>query len=340
MLKVGVIGLGIGEQHLTTYIKSTKCKVVAICDFNENKLKEIHSKYNKNIKAISNPNDLILDPDINLISIASWDNFHAEQVLLALNNKKHVFVEKPLCLNETELQAIWQATQNNPQLSLGTNFILRLAPRFAYIKNLIEDGKLGNVISLEGDYNYGRLEKIINGWRGSQPGYSSVFGGGIHLIDLILWFSNQKVKKVVAFGGNIATSKEKFKNFDYVNSMLYFENGSIGKMSVNLGCVYPHFHKLSLYGSKLTVENSFEGLHLYDSYDLQNYDDTNTYQRKHIDLPYPGIQKGAILEKFIDEIYEQKANSISIKEIFNTMSVCLAIEKSAHSGKIETVNYF
>ena len=51
---------------------------------------------------------------IDVISIASFDNFHAEQVIHSLNSQKHVFVEKPLCLNRREFLNIFDSMKTNP----------------------------------------------------------------------------------------------------------------------------------------------------------------------------------------------------------------------------------
>ena len=104
-LNAAVIGLGVGEQHIYGYQKHQKCIVKKICDFDENKLREVHSK-NPLCSASNDPNDILEDPEIDVISIASYDNFHHDQVIKALDNNKHVFVEKPLCLSRKEYNSI------------------------------------------------------------------------------------------------------------------------------------------------------------------------------------------------------------------------------------------
>ena len=57
--------------------------------------------------------------------------------------KKHVFVEKPICLNREELIAIVQASRKNPQVKLGSNLILRKTPHFAELLNCSKTGGFG-----------------------------------------------------------------------------------------------------------------------------------------------------------------------------------------------------
>lgn len=338
-LNVGVIGLGVGLQHIATYLNHPDCNLIAICDFDEEKLLETATRLDSSILTTTDPARLLNSPAINLVSIASWDNFHAEQIILGLQNKKHLFVEKPLCVSEDEALKIGTALAKHRDLKIGTNLILRLSPRFLELKKKIVAGEMGDLISIEGDYNYGRLRKILNGWRGQVEGYSGVLGGGIHVIDLMLWLTGRKVLEVAAFGGKVATHQSSFQNYDLVTSLLRFEGGLVGKMSVNLGCVYPHFHKFTLYGTKATFENNIESAYMYQQFDNNEGKLEINYDRDAIGLPHPGTQKGAYLEKFIESVVNHTPLPINPKEIFDSLSVCFAIEKAAHTGKIELVRY-
>ena len=59
-----------------------------------------------------------------------------------------------------------------PKSKLSSNFVLRRAPQFEKLKNMINDNSFGEIYYLEGDYNYGRIHKLIYGWRGQIPFYS------------------------------------------------------------------------------------------------------------------------------------------------------------------------
>ena len=95
----------VGEQHIYGYQSHPNCKVTKICDFNEVKLHEVQKRHPYCI-AVKDSNDILEDPSIDVVSIASFDNFHYPQIIQALNNNKHVFVEKPLCLLRTEYESI------------------------------------------------------------------------------------------------------------------------------------------------------------------------------------------------------------------------------------------
>lgn len=329
-LKAGIIGLGVGEQHIAGYQSHSECEVVALADISKQRCAELRKKYPR-IKVTDDPNKLLDDPEIGVVSIASYDDAHVEQILRALKNKKHVFVEKPVCLNEQEARKIRRALKKNPQLKISSNLILRKSPRFQWLKNQIASGKLGKVYYLEGDYLYGRLHKITTGWRGKIDCYSVTYGGGIHMIDLLLWLTSDQVVEVAAYGNQISSKGTQFKYNDMVVCILKFKSGMIGKMSVNYGCVHPHHHALSVFGTNGTFRNEFGCASLFKEREAAP---------QKIKEAYPGVKKGALIPSFVNLILRGTPAEVSTEDVFKTMSVCFAIEKAMHQGKPIKVNYF
>ena len=81
-------------------------------------------------------------------------------------------------------------------------------------------------------------------------------GGGIHLIDLLIWFLKAKPKKVSAFSNNFCTKKSIKGVHDQVTAIIQLTSKTIVKLSCNFGCVYPHFHRMMIYGTNGTLEQS------------------------------------------------------------------------------------
>ena len=104
-LKVGIIGLGVGESHIAGYNLSESCKVIALCDFDKQKLFEVGARH-PGIRLFDDAASILNDPTINVVSIATFDTFHYEQIITAIKNGKHVFVEKPLSINEEDLDKL------------------------------------------------------------------------------------------------------------------------------------------------------------------------------------------------------------------------------------------
>jgi len=330
-LNAGVIGLGVGERHISVYQSDPRCRVLTLCDSNEMKLHEVGDQY-PSCRLTTNAEELLADPEIDVVSIASYDTDHCEQVLSAIENGKHIFVEKPLCMYDEELDRIDIALMQHPETLLSSNLVLRSAPQFRQIKSRIDSGELGRLFYLEGDYNYGRIHKITEGWRGQTPFYSVSHGGAIHLIDLILWLSKGHVVNVVAVGNQISTNGTQFQYPDMVTALLRFEDGMTAKVSANYGCVCPHHHALSVYGNLGSFMCTHQEATFYNSRE-------STQKAEHIRLAYESEAKGEVQRTFISSILDGTLPEVSCADVMNAMAVSLAVERSLYSGSWEVVRY-
>ena len=104
-INVGGIGLGVGAKHARVLYSNKKVNLVTLCDFDNKKI-NLYKKKFKNCIFTKNSNDIFKNPNIDIVSIASYDNFHAKHILQAIEYNKHFFVEKPFCLNVNELKKI------------------------------------------------------------------------------------------------------------------------------------------------------------------------------------------------------------------------------------------
>ena len=319
-LRAAVIGLGVGEEHIAGYDAHPDCEVVAICDISAERLAEVGDRH-PGLRRTDRPDELLSDPEVDVVSVASYDDAHYEQVTAALEHGKHVFVEKPLCLHEREAERIHALLRERPELRLSSNLPLRASPRFVLLRDLIESGDLGDVYYLECDYDYGRLEKITGGWRGDLDYYSVVLGGAVHMVDLLLWVTGDRVTRATAAGNQLASRGTKFRFPDFVIGTLELESGAIAKVSANFGCVHPHFHGVKVFGTKGTFINGLDHATLWRRVDGAAAAET-------IDLPYPGATKSDLIPSFVDSIVGKGPARVSADEVFATMAACFAIERA------------
>ena len=330
-INVGVIGLGVGAKHARVLYSNKKVNLVTLCDFDNKKI-NLYKKIFKNCKFTTNPDDIFKNPNIDIVSIASYDNFHAKHILQAIKYNKHFFVEKPFCLNINELNKICLNLKKKKKIIFSSNLVLRSNPAFMDLKKRIKKKTTGDIYYCEGDYNYGRINKILYGWRGQIPFYSVILGGAIHLIDLIVWLSNKKIQYVTAEGNKISTNNTNFKNYDLVSALLKFKDGMIAKVTSNFASVTPHHHILSVYGTKSTFFYNNKVIKFYKSRDDLNL--------KKVNSNFSNEHKSEILNSFIDSVYYQKdLKIVRENEIINLMSVCFAIEKSLKTKRWEKVKY-
>ena len=331
-MKFGIIGLGVGERLGHAVASCPGCEVVSVCDFDADKLEIVGSRF-PGARRTRDADDLLSEKSIDVVVVASWDNYHFSHTKAALLAGKHVFVEKPFVVDEEEAREIKVLLQERRGQRLSSNLVLRSTPRFVDLRSRIAAGEFGQLYHLEGDYEYGRLWKITEGWRGKLPFYSAVHGGGVHIADLLMWLAGDRIESVSAYGNAIASEGSGFKNFDMVVAALRFRGGAVGKLGVNFGCVRPHYHRVMVYGTKATFENRPGVAELH--YSREKGANTSA-----LDTEYPGTLKAELIKGFVAELLGLGRGMVSAEEVFASMSVCFAIEKSAHSGVPVRVAYF
>lgn len=324
-----MIGLGVGEAHIEGYLRHPHCEVLGICDLDATRLTSVGDAFSIPFRT-TRAEALIDHPEIDVVSICSYDNVHAQQAIRALRSGKHVMVEKPVCLSMEEAEAVLSAAQDSGRY-LTSSLILRASPRFRHVKQLTEQKALGDLFYVEGDYLHGILHKITEGWRGKMDFYCVTYGGGIHLIDLLRWLVADEVAEVFSYGNQICSRDSAYRYPDCIVSILRFRNGCIGKTMTSLGCVRPQLHSLNLYGTRGSLFNGYETADWFES--------THREEVKKITAPYPGVMKGDLIPEFLDAILAGRKPPINEIEIFRTMSVCFAAWESCRSGKPVKVHY-
>ena len=322
-----IIGFGVGKYHAINISKIKKYELRYICDFNKSKQKEINKLFINTIY-LKEPSKIFNDPEVNLVVIASYDNYHYEHILKSIKNNKNIFVEKPFCLTSNEFKNIKQKLRNR-KILISSNLVLRSNRNFLKLKKNLK--KFGKIYYLEGDYNYGRISKITKGWRGKIPYYSVFLGGGIHLLDLIIWLKPKKVSEVYCAGNNISTLNTKFKNNDFTIATLKFDDGSLAKITSNYGSVTNHHHLLKVYGTKKTFFFDLKNNYIFNSRKKFNEREKEKFSNEN---------KSEILLSFIKSIENEKIKSeVNFNDIKKMMHVGFAINKSLRKNKIVKVNY-
>jgi predicted dehydrogenase len=331
-VRVGVIGLGVGERHAAGYASHPQAEVAALCDRDEGVLNRVGALYPQ-ARRVVQAKELIADSSLDAVSIASHDADHFAQIMQALENNKHVFAEKPLCLHEDEARAIRRELSARPHLKFSSHFPLRQVPRFRELRGQVAAGKFGRLYLAEVGYWYGRWHKITAGWRGKTPGFSPVLGGGVHLIDLLLWLTGARVAEVFAYGTGIAGREHNIPFADCVVSVLKFNDGMVAELTCDLAGIHPHYHGLSLYGTDATFRNGREAAELFTSRENAPVPVTTAYRQERQEESNP------FFATFIDAGLGQGSALVAAEEVFASLSAAFAIMRSLSSGRPEKVDY-
>ncbi|MEO8760644.1 MAG: bi-domain-containing oxidoreductase, partial [Bacteroidia bacterium] len=218
---VGFIGAGSFANNVLLPALKDNCSFVGIATNRPNNARNIADKYGFGY-CTDNVLQLMEDKNINTIFIATRHDSHAEYVTKALQHNKNIFTEKPLCLNETELEEIKNLYQkSNSVLMLGFN--RRFSPAVIKAKTFFD--KLNIPLSINYRINAGTI--AANHWVHDKAiGGGRIVGEVCHFIDLLTFITNSKIKSLTANAMYDAAQVS-----DTLTVNLQFVNGSIATIS-------------------------------------------------------------------------------------------------------------
>lgn len=191
-LKIGVIGVGaIGNVHLDAYnANSDTAEVVSICDIDAEKLQAVGDKRNIQNRYLDYRD--LLKTDVDAVSICVWNNVHKEIAVAALQAGKHVLLEKPMAMNESEVREIIAAEKKSGKV-LQVGMVWRQNKDAQQVRKMVEDGLLGDIYHIRGILTRRRGIPGLGGWftTKSRSGGGPLIDIGVHWFDISMYLSGQ-----------------------------------------------------------------------------------------------------------------------------------------------------
>lgn len=264
--------------------------------------------------------EMLKDDDVDLVFVTTQHNMHAKMVMETINSGKSVFVEKPLALNQDELnQIIANYNSNNANISVGFN--RRFAPLAKKMKSVL--GSSTTPINIIATMNAGFIPKDL--WvHDMEIGGGRIIGEACHYIDLCSYLSGSKVTDVCmnAMGNNPE------ENTDNASIMLKYENGSTA--------VINYFSNGSKSYSKERVEVYSQERTLI----MDNWRTLKGYGFKGFSSSKSSQDKGHFYQ--FQELIEQQKNGgepiIPFEDIVNTTKASFAAIDSLKKGMWISIN--
>jgi predicted dehydrogenase/threonine dehydrogenase-like Zn-dependent dehydrogenase len=260
-------------------------------------------------------NSLILnDKDVDLVMVTTRHNSHASLVLQALNQNKHVFVEKPLALNNIELNQIIESLKKSTK-TITVGFNRRFAPLAVKMKNLLGDS--GSPMNIIATINAGFIPSNV--WvHDMEIGGGRIIGEACHFIDLISFLTNSHVVSICIN----ALGHQPKDNTDNATILLKYANGTSG--------VINYFSN----GSKAYSKERIEVYHQERTLVMDNWRKLTGYGFKKFNSANSGQDKGhqCQFNFLIDSIVKGGGQIIPLDEIINTTKASFAAIESLRNG--------
>lgn len=178
MLTAAFIGFGnsVVNYHLPYLAHSQHVNVKRIFRREEDRIGDTERELDyPELQFTTHLNDVLHDPDIQLIVVCTYVDSHVEYARLALEHGKHVLVEKPFAATPQEAQQIFDLAKQRGLIAMA-NQNRRFDGDFLTLKQVLDSGKLGQLVELQSHYHYFMPDRI-------QPGFMMLHGLAVHTID-------------------------------------------------------------------------------------------------------------------------------------------------------------
>ena len=310
-----------------------RLRLAAVTSRRRASAEKLVARFAPTAKVLDRYEDLLADPDVDIVSLSVPNYLHAKGAILALRADKHVILEKPPAISWEELHELVEAARQAKTKSV-VSFVLRWHPMIANLKAMLTQGAVGEVYYAEADY-----------WHGIKPSFSSyewirrkefaggaMITGGCHAADIVRYLSGLEVVEVSAY------AHRGRGDFDYPTTLVAaakFDSGAVGKLSASLdGLAYPYQFNIDLLGTNGAIRDN----RVYSSGLFPEQTDWVT-------LPSATPNSGAVhhhpfkqvIDNLVGSILEDEPVLSDILDGARSIAVALAIEESAATGKAVTV---
>ena len=222
----GVLGLGhIGQKHCLHISENPNAELIAVADINS---KLTFNSY-KNLETIE---AICSNSDVQVVNVCTPNGLHAQHAIYALNQQKHVVIEKPIALSTLECSQIKKAASENKK-QVFCVMQNRFSPPSLWLKSIIENKILGEIYSIQVQCYWNRDHRyyVPDHWHGNlKLDGGPLFTQFSHFIDLLYWIF-----------GEIQISHAEFKNFNH-QSNTEFEDSGIVNFQLPNAKTYGSFH--------------------------------------------------------------------------------------------------
>ena len=345
-IKWGVIGCGgiADRKTIPGMMEANNVELVSVMDANLEVANKVKEKYGAKY-AFNNYEDILAQDEIEAVYIASPVFFHKEQAIKAAKAKKHILLEKPMALSVEDAIEIKKACdENGVKLSIG--FLMRFHGYHQKIKEIISEGKIGEIVSMRGQFTCWYPD-IEGAWRQTKAlsGGGALVDMGIHVIDLLQYVSGLKAVEVVAYN---QTQTFNYEVDDSSGVIMKMDNGSIAYVDSNFNIPdAASVAKFEIYGTKgsIVASGTLAQAEVGDVTVLMSDDsleyDANQTRDEIVPISLKGTPLGNMytkeVEQFGDSIINDTEVPVSAESAILDQKVVEAAYKSSEEKKFVAI---
>ncbi len=250
MIRAAIIGLGTWGQHLVRNVQGISSTIQFTAFATRTPAKAADFAAANGLRMIDSYEAALADPEIDAVVLATPHRQHTDQIVAAAAARKHVFTEKPLGVSAAEAARAAQACAD-AGVVLGVGYNWRYQPALQKIRAMIDDGTLGRVLHLEGNFCGPSAYRFPKGhWRHDrQEGPAGgMTGRGVHVVDAMLYLAGH-IEQVTAQSFRLV---QDFGMDDTTSMLLRFSSGATGTLSTIIASA--ETWRLQVFGANAWVE--------------------------------------------------------------------------------------
>jgi predicted dehydrogenase len=334
MIRAAMVGLGRWGRSLVTSVQGKSDDIRFVVAHTRTRAAAEEFCREKGVPLADNYEQILADPDVDAVVLATPHSQHEQQVLQAAAAGKHIHVEKPITLDRASADAAVAATRK-ADVVLAVGYCRRFHPSVVEVRHRLKEGRLGNVVSMVAQHTTSTGQFIPpDNWRAAPdeaPG-GALTAVGVHSLDHMIEFAGRvrDVRCVTArhFPG---------PSDDTTTVMLQFESGAAGLMFCSVATA-TNF-SFTLYGSKGLAEISKPNLQTFRFVPASTQAPTGPVSAPPDEISeHAGFDMlNAELTAFARCIRDKTPYPVPIDDVLHGMSVFDAIVESARSDKIVVV---
>ena len=328
MYNIALIGCGyMGQAHLIDSCSKDNIHIYAVCDLNKERADETAEKYQAEM-VYYNADDLIADPKVDIVIIATYPSSHLPLLKKCLAHGKHVLCEKPITNNLTDGAEFVRVVKENPQSKVLVGHILRHNDTYIKVKSLIEEGVIGKPVIMRMVQNHNTLHDW-NKYRALIEETSPIIDCGVHYVDVMRWFTGEEVVNVEGTGTVTEAGLSEGK-YNYGIISVNLSGGSVAFYEAGWGSNLATDHTKEFIGPKGRIKITYQAERVNHREDgnlitIQKFVAGTT---DYINVPFDEKPTGTQLEYLIDMIEKDIPANPTIEDVFRSFEVvCEADEK-------------
>ena len=345
-IKIGIIGAGqIAPLHVKDINQHKQAESIAVADPSQERVKAMADKCNIS-KTYFSAEELLKDTDIDAVSIAVPNKFHAPLAIAALEAGKHVMLEKPFALNIDQANQVAAVAQKSGKIfTLGMN--MRFDHNHQIIKALIENNQLGDIYHAKACWLRRSGIPGMGTWfcHKVESGGGALLDIGVHMLDVSLYLMDNF--KPVSVSGAVYTEfgnrglgeggwgmsdkGEKIFNVDdFATALIKFTNGATMSLDVSWAIhrETPNKNTLEFYGTEAGVSVLPEPKIF--SFSKEKEGEYEVADPKDVEVKYP---QGNRFTNWIDTILGKDELCCTLEQALTVQKILDAIYLSSETGK-------